>query len=223
MTRFSAADLLYDSRTHTSTLPNGAEVPHVTRILSDVGVSTNFEDVAQVSRRTEEAVRVACLRGTAVHADCHAYDDDDLDWSTVHALVRPYVEAWALVRQRKGLRPVTRERRIYHPTFNYTGILDGVFEETPTGRLVLVDLKTGDPEDAAAHLQTAAYEAAYCAQSDAEIHRRWAVWLQPGKKVPYRIVDYGAPQRRERFYDFGKFQACLTVWNEQPGRRKKAA
>lgn len=216
----TAADLRYDPATHTTTAPDGRPVPHVTGILSAVGVTTDFDALAATVRGLRERLDVATARGTAVHADCHAYDDDDLLWDTVDPLVRPYVEAWATFREHKRLVPLAhgRERQVFDPVHWYTGILDGVFAGPEDG-LTLLDIKTGDPNDAAAHLQTAAYARAW--ESDARAHaypirRRWAVWLKPGRRIPYEIKDY-----TKRTQDFAIFAACLCAYNHQPARREK--
>jgi hypothetical protein len=205
--------LVFYPETHEYFTPPGREggqlVPNVTTILRAVGVSADFE---QVERGTLEYRRQL---GTAVHADCHAFDDHDLDWATVDPRVKPYVDAWAAFREAKHLTAATRERRVFHPTFQYCGTLDGVFEQ-PSGDQVLVDIKIGDPDDAAAHLQLAAYEAAYRVEfPDQPIGARWSVQLQPGLRVPYRICEY------RDFRDFQKFAACLTVYAEQPARRRR--
>jgi hypothetical protein len=72
------------------------------------------------------------------------------------------------------MRPLARERRVFHPGDFYCGTLDGVFAR-PSGLVVLIDIKLGDPFDAAAHLQTAAYQAAFAIDHpDIAIHERWA-------------------------------------------------
>lgn len=212
----TGADLVFDATDHTYWTPPGRTggqlVPNVTTVLRAVGVSADFE---HIERGTLEFRRQL---GTAVHTDCHAFDDEDLQWATVDPRVVPYVEAWAAFREAKRLRPIQRERRVFHPTFHYCGTLDGIFVDGD-GRLVLVDLKIGDPEDAAAHLQTAAYEAAYRAEFTTEwpLHARWSVRLQPELREPYRIAEY------RDFHDYAKFQACLTVYAEQPARRRRIA
>ena len=213
--------LIYDPVTHTSRRPDGVEVPHVTAILKAVGVTEDFAAVSAISQRVAESVEAAAARGTAVHADCHAWDDDDLDIAAVDPRILPYVHAWAQFRLDKGIEPVVRERQVYHPVFGFTGILDGIFAD-PYGRRILVDIKTGDPNDAAGHLQTAAYEAAYLAAGDvAPIDERWAVRLAPGLAVPYRVVNYTA--RPDAYLDFSRFSACLATYHEQPARRRRIA
>lgn len=224
MSPLCASDLRFDLARHISTDPHGRVVPNVTSILAETGVSTDFEDLACVSPRLAERIAFRCALGSAVHADCHSLDDDDLIWESVHHDAVPYVEAWATCRRNLGLTPLTRERRVYHPVHDFTGILDGIFlverSERCPGR-VLVDLKIGDPNDAAAHLQTAAYCEAYLAEHPGEqISERWAIRLCPELDVPYRIVNYTSPQRPEAWRDFQKFLACLAVFHEQPARRR---
>lgn len=219
--RLTAADLAYDAETHTTQAPDGRAVPHVTAILEAVGVSTDFEELSSWGPRMAARIETARLLGDAVHKDCHAYDDDDLDLDAVHPDVVSHVEAWARCRIDEGLEPVSggRERRLFHDLFWYTGITDGVFRRRD-GALVLVDLKTGDPESAACHLQTAAYEAAWLREHpDMRISARWAIRLTPSKRIPYRVLNYTA--RSDAYLDFAKFQACLTVFNEQPARRRR--
>ena len=218
----TAAAIVFDPDTHTSRTPDGRDVPHVTTVLKAVGLTTNYGELGAISARVAENILVARARGDAMHADCHAYDDDDLVWDSVDPMVRPYVAAWATCRENMGLVPVVRERQVYHPLYHYTGIMDGIFARTnmPDDWRVLLDLKSGDPDDAAAHLQTAAYEGAYLAEHpNARIDERWAVWLRPGLRVPYRTINYTA--RPEAYLDFRKFTAALTTYNEQPARRRK--
>lgn len=219
----AATDLIFDPATHTSRTPDGREVPHVTTILSATRITTDFDEMAAQSRTRRETVENARDRGTAVHADCHAYDDEDLAWQTVHPEVLPYVEAWATLREQLGLVPLAhgRERRVFHPVYWYTGTLDGIFFETDKPDwLILGDIKTGDPEDAAAHLQTAAYERAWVREHPSlPIRERVSFWLQPGKRIPYKRVNYS--ERAEAHQDFAVFEAALCVYNNQAGRRRR--
>lgn len=219
---YTVRDLTFDPEAHVSRLPDGREVPHVTAVLAAVGVSTDFGELQGFSRFLGEKIEHARARGTAVHADCHAFDDDDLVWETVHDDVLPYVDAWREVREAKGLTPLPhgRERIVFEPREFFAGILDGVF--LCGGRRVLGDIKSGDPESAACHLQTAAYEMAWnAAHPDERIDERWAIQLVPGARVPYRIKNYSA--RPDAHLDAGKWRACLCVYREQPARRRKVA
>lgn len=219
---YTAQDLIFDPATHTSRLPDGRDVPHVTAVLAAVGISMDFEALAQRGQQLASSIELARARGTAVHADCHAYDDDDLDLWAVHMSVRPYLGAWIQFRSDKRLVPVDRERLLYHPQLVVAGIMDGVFaREDDPDHLVLVDIKTGDPEDSGCHLQTAAYAMMWALiHPDRPIAERWAVWLRPDLVgVPYRIINYTA--RPDHWLDQSRFEACLTVYREQPDRRAR--
>jgi hypothetical protein len=202
----TATVLRFDPTLHEYRTPDGQLVPSVTQILKAVGVAVDFDELRASSARLGAAIDLKREIGTALHADAHAFDDDDLDWSTVDPRVEPYVRAWATFRENTRLVPVTRERRVFHPTLGYAGTLDGIFEQ-PNGRLVLADIKTGDPTASGCAYQTAAYLAAY----------RWGVQLTPERRVPYRIFPY------EAFDDFAKFQSFVTTYHCQAARRRTAA
>lgn len=218
----TVADLRYDPFAHRSFRPDGTEVPHVTAILKACGLTEDFEALIADVPNLEQRICEARARGRAVHDYCHAYDDDDLDRDRCDERIVPWVDAWAVARQNLRLTPVLRERNVYSEVFGFTGIFDGVFARHvglgPT-RHVLIDIKTGDPDDAAGHLQTAAYEIPL-REAGVAIDERWAIWLQPGAKVPYRVVDYTI--RPVAYMDTQKFLAALTVYSEQPARRRVA-
>jgi hypothetical protein len=195
---------------------NGGElVPNVTRVLSATGVSTDFEAIA---RKNPGVVEHRRDLGSAAHIDCHAFDDDDLIWESVDDQVKPFVKAWEVMRANLRATPIHRERSVFHRILHCCGTLDGVFEVGGTKR-VLIDMKLGDPEDAAAHLQTAFYESAYLLEHPNDrIDERWSVQLQPGKSVPYRITNYTA--RPNAWRDIQKFQAVLVTYHEQAVRRR---
>lgn len=213
----SSADLHFDPLVHEYRRPDGLRVPSVTEILSAVGVSTDFEALRASSDRIAQAIDLKRDIGTALHADAHAFDDHDLDWSTVDPRVLPYLEAWVTFRANTGLQPTTRERRVYNALHGYAGTLDGIFDK-PGGGRVLVDIKTGDPEDSGCAFQTAAYAAAHQLEHGDEpaITERWGVQLVPAAAVPYRIHVYTSWQ------DWQKFQAFVTTYHCQPARRRAA-
>lgn len=207
-----SSDLTFVESPNGYHLPDGRRVPSVTEILRATGVSEDFSHVKP------EDLEFRRILGTAVHWACHAFDDDDLDFESLDPRVQPYVlDAWSAWRINFGAMPVQRERRVYHPVRFYAGTLDGIFE-LRTGTRVLVDIKCGDPWDAAAQFQTAAYEAAYRLEHPDEriIDERLAVQLCPELTVPYRVTAY------RDWTDFRKFEAfCVTYW-EQAARRRRA-
>lgn len=192
----------------------GARVPSVTTILRETGVSVDFDELAGMSHRLGAAIDEKRALGQALHQDAHAFDDNDLDWSTVDARVLPYLEAWRIFRENSGLVPLRRERRVYHPGLRYAGTLDGIFAKD-CATAVLVDIKTGDPESAGAQYQLAAYQLAHQADPDhAEIHERWSVQLTPDRRVPYRVTRY------DDWRDFEIWKSIVTTYWAQAARRK---
>lgn len=212
---YRGADLRFDAERHEYRLPDDRLVPNVTTILKLTGVATDFDEIASRSARMANAIEYRRALGVAAHADCHAFDDHDLDWNAVHPDVLPYVKAWQVYRESQDLVPVERERIVFHEDLFFCGTLDGIFEK-PDGSLVLIDIKLGNPFDAAAHLQTAAYLAAYLREhgSDVAITERRAVRLMPERRVPYDVTPYTDWQ------DIHRFRAVLTTFYEQPERRR---
>lgn len=211
----SAAAIAFNPELHEYRVA-GAVLPSVTQILGDTGVSVDFDELAGMSHRLGLAISDKRDLGHALHADAHAYDDGDLVWSTVDPRVRPYLDAWVTFRRDTGLVPLTRERRLFHPTLRYCGTLDGVFKH-PDGRLILPDLKTGNPEDAGAQYQTAAYQLAFAVDHpDLSIAERWSIQLTPEHRTPYRITRYSD------FRDFATWQAIVATYYAQASRRRTA-
>lgn len=209
----TAADLRFDSARHLYSTPAGVLVPSVTAILKATNVSVDFEALPN-----RDAIARKRDIGVAAHADCHAFDDGDLDHSTVHPDVVPYLAAWIAFREEKRLMPVERERLVYHPTMNYAGTFDGVFSEAGQDSLVLVDMKLGDPVAAAARYQTAAYVLAHALEvPEAMGYRRWSVRLCPERTVPYVITPY------TDWTDFNVWQSIVSTFWASAQRRSLAA
>jgi hypothetical protein len=212
----TAAVLSFEPSVHEYRLPDGRLVPSVTQILQATGVSVDFEAIGAISSRLSDQIDRRRQLGTAVHLDAHAFDDDDLEWDRVDPQVAPYLRAWATFRENTGLRPLTRERIVFHPVAFYCGTLDGLFR-APNGRQVLVDIKIGDPEASGCRYQTAGYEAAYRLEHPQDaIDERWGVQLVPDRAIPYRITPY------TDWRDFGAFQAFATTYHHQADRRRSA-
>jgi hypothetical protein len=209
------ADMItFDPIAHRYTLPDGRVVPSVTQILAATGISADFEAIGARSAFAREVLEAKRDLGTAVHADCHAWDDQDLDVEAVHPDVRPYLDAWIAFRANTGFAPEQRERIVYHPGLNYCGRLDAI-GRIKSGRVILVDIATGDPEHSAKRYQTAAYMGARYMQGDETdwIDERWAVQLTPDNGIPYRIHVYSD------WSDFSKFSAFCTTYHHQACRR----
>lgn len=211
--RLTGRDLTFHPESHTYVRPDGVIVPSVTQILRATGIGTDYEAIPGLSALDLELRRQL---GTAVHADIHSYDDDDLDLTTVDPRVRPYLDAWITCRNSLGLVGLIHERIVYDPDLEACGTLDGIVRVRDE-RSVLIDLKIGDPVDAAAQYQTAAYEVLWRAEhpNDAPIDERWAVQLTPDLAIPYRITPY------TDWRDQQMFRAFVTTYYAQAARRKE--
>jgi hypothetical protein len=210
----SAQAITFRSDVHEYWL-DGRRVPSVTEILKATGVSTDFEALGAMSDRLRGQIEFKRDLGSALHADIHAYDDGDLVWESVDERVLPYLDAWVSFRHNSGLKPVARERIVFHPSLHYCGTFDGIFER-PDGGRILLDVKTGDPHDSACHLQTAAYLLAYlCEHPGVTIVGRQSVQLMPDRLVPYAVTPY------LDYHDFTKWPAVVTTFYEQANRRSR--
>ena len=211
---FSSADLAFAPVEHQYFLPHRRRVPSVTEILRSVGVSVDFNVIARISADLGEAIELKRDLGHALHADAHAFDDDDLLWETVDPQVEPYLRAWATFRDNSGLVPVTRERMVYHGDLGYCGTFDGIFRRA-NGALVLVDIKTGNPADSGCQYQTAGYQLAHEAEhpNGERVSERWGVQLTPGNRIPYRVFPYSD------WNDFNAWRAFVTTYFCQASRR----
>jgi hypothetical protein len=193
---------------------DGQIVPSVTTILHATGVSVDFDELSGMSHRLGLAIDAKRAVGQALHADAHAFDDHDLDESTVDPRVRPYLDALIAFRAQSGLIPLRRERRVVHPVLRYAGTMDGIFVKDASTS-VLLDIKCGNPDDAGAAYQLAAYQLAHeCEPDHTEIHERWSVQLLPGRRFPYRIVRY------DDWRDFDVWKAIVATYYAQAARRR---
>lgn len=170
--------------------------PSTTQILADLG----FTDYSMCTEQARE-------RGKAVHQAVHFLEDNDLDWNTVHPIVRPYLEAYLLMKEQTGWIPHVREHRVFCPVYNYCGTLDG-FGEMPRLGLeeVLADYKSGMEQ--AARYQTASYASAY----NKPLAKRCTIRLQNNGK--YSITWYDKPENRK---DVAGWRAIVTAYHLKHG------
>jgi hypothetical protein len=147
--------LLFNKEAHEYAL-DGTVVPSVTQVLRDAGL-------IRLDGIPPFILEAARRRGSAVHELVHFFNEGDLDWSSVADPYRPYLDGWIRYVEEKRLRIVLCEYRIAHPVYRVAGTFDVlgsiVDERVGVDEGVLIDVKTGDPEDVAADLQTAAYQA----------------------------------------------------------------
>lgn len=218
----TGAALAFDPATHEYRRPDGRLVPSVTQILRAVGVSEDFELLRARGLRQAAAIDRKRELGAALHADAAAFDDGDLDLEAVHPDVRPYLEAWILCRRNLELSPLMRERQLYSERDGFCGTCDAVcYRGADPERLILIDLKCGDPESTPARFQTAGYQILWEAEYPARpIAERWAVELRPDLRVPYRVTNYTA--RADAWRDVEYFRAFVLTYYAQAIRRLEA-
>jgi len=193
--------LTFDKETHRYEL-DGQVVPSVTGILKASGL-------IDFSRIPPSILEDARERGAAVHAAIHFVNEKDLD---VEGFRRDfpkyagYLNAWLAFCEQRHFVAVLNEHRIASRHMRVAGTLDclGLLD----GEAVLVDFKTGSPQDVAANLQTAAYlmMAHEWAKDDAELAaffrlhlvvKRYAVRLK--KDGTFAVESYTAPTDARQF------------------------
>lgn len=168
---------------------DGRLVPNVTSILAPL------YDLDGIPRAVLERKRAI---GQAVHRAIELELQDDLDESTVHEDVAPYLPAWRRWRVDRGFELIASERKVAHPLYGYAGTLD------LRGRLTIkfprekaapgpatIDLKTTFEVKDPVGLQLAAYQGAEAAGGDpaAKRDRRLALQLKPDGTYVERFFD----------------------------------
>lgn len=142
---------------------DGHEVPHVTGILKSVGVSLDFEQLVRDGIIKASTLDYQRELGRAVHMATHYYDEGSLIPDTVSAPVEERLQKWIDWRARTGFTPILLETALWHPVVCVAGMNDRAgyfrhYQGHSPDDLITVDIKLGDPEDAGARWQTAAYQ-----------------------------------------------------------------
>lgn len=201
------APLTFDPDLHAYTLDQ-ERVPSVTGILKASGLIDFSRIPATILERSRE-------RGTAVHAAIHYYNDRDLNvaqFSADFPEYAPYLAGWIAFCAQRHFQPILNEHRIASRRLRVAGTLDclGILD----GTAVLLDFKTGRPDDVAADLQTGGYHglALEWATEDAALGaffaehpvvKRYAVQLR--KDATFRVEAYTSPT------DFRKFRTLVEA------------
>jgi hypothetical protein len=161
----------FDPTTHIYRV-DGIQMPSVTQLLDDAGLTPDYSVVAP---RVREHAR---QRGIHVDAACDLLDQEDLDWASVHPECVGYVEGWARFCADEGYEPVCGQVPLYHP-LGYAGTADSI--GTLNGQWVVVERKATARMSPLYGLQTAGYSQ--------------APYAAPTGGGPLRPVPWGTPAR----------------------------
>lgn len=193
----------FDPEKHIYTL-NGKRVTNVTSILADANMLEGIEFMDESCR----------TRGQAVHNALEFAADDDLDESSLHQSIRPYIEAAQEFDANSGFRTLISEPLGIHPLYLYGFKIDRV--GLYMGRLTVLDFKSGHMNKNYTALQTAGYAAGlpYIREFEKIKH------LYDPKKVQRMGVELRAngtydPKFFRNREDWPDFLACLRVHNRK--------
>lgn len=208
--------LRFDAVAHRYTV-GALALPSVTQILKRVGISRPWDDVPVDVLAAKRAL------GQAVHAAAHYYDEGTLEAGSVHEKVEPYLQAWIDFRERTGFTPALLETPLQHSGLLIGGTIDRAgyfakFEDADPRDLHTVDLKCGNPVDAGAQWQTAAYAemlsvslaptSAFHQPLKLRMLPRYSVQLLPNGKA--KLHAY-----RDTLQDWLEFSAFVTTFRRQ--------
>lgn len=150
----ASARVTFEPEAHAYTL-DGHPVPSVTQVLRRF-LPPDFGQVPAAMLERKRQI------GNAAHHATHLSDLGVLDETTVETQVRGYLKSWWRFLIEHPIEILATEVRLGHPFRRYAGTIDKIaWRHSPagtSGRLMIVDLKTGDPKAARTHLQTGGYE-----------------------------------------------------------------
>ena len=119
--------LLFDEEKHLFTLEStGERLPSVTQVLAKEGLSPNYSWIDPWYS----------LRGTYIHKATALHDNNNLDESTIDPEIAPYFEAYLKFRKEWAGEIIKIEKRLYHPTWGYAGIIDRVTKTGNTAHIL---------------------------------------------------------------------------------------
>lgn len=178
-----AAGVDFDPACHEYRIPNadnsiGMLVPSVTQILK----AENLVDFSFCSEQARD-------RGSRVHEAIWFLCEGDLDRASVSAEDMPYVESAEAFLSDLEVEIIIAEAVVFSSLYGYAGKPDLLCYLRGIRQLAVPDWKTGEPNPATG-LQLAGYAGAWQEMTGEMPTKRLAVHLTPGKKSPYKLIDY---------------------------------
>ncbi len=145
---------------------------------------------------------IALEFGSNVHEACRLYDLKNLDESTIHKDIKPYLIGW-----KKFLEDFEPEFNLIEKRFTndfYTGRIDraGIIQ----GKKMILDIKTGGIQKGACGLQLAAYENLFKGKID-------IAYVVNLKENTYSIAWYPYRDIRRHYVVFNSMQNTYNFIN----------
>jgi hypothetical protein len=143
-------DIGFDPAAHRYTL-DGQPAVSVTQVLQAEGLTGNRWWTEASRDRGTKVHRIALLLSHGAGGSTPEEIIANSRWNpeTTHPTLVPYGLGCVNFYHKTGLKPVLVEERVASRKFQICGTFD-LLAELPNGATLLVDFKTGEPEDAAA-------------------------------------------------------------------------
>lgn len=215
------ADLTLDEKTHTY-FWNGKKVPSVNQVIDSAGFK-NYEvrcgqcDTQIHSFVSDEIMERASEFGKSVHRGCELICHDELDWSSISPLLKPYLEGCQKFLEDNDVTIFRTEMMNYSEKFNCAGTLDAYGYLEKEKKRVILDWKSGK-KSKKNRLQLAGYSAIYDPTAI-----RIAVYLGPEYENNYSRERFESDEDLDAFkaaLEIAKWKRTKQFWNE-PVRKKK--
>lgn len=184
---------------------NGVEVPGVTQILGDCGLS-------DFSRVPPADLERAQRRGKAVHLACELYDKGKLNVDTLSPVIMPYLDGWIEFRKAFGGEITHIEQSWYSVRYKFAGTLDRVVrshEKRPYD--YIIDIKSGAAVKST-RIQTAGYKILRVENGEllgAHIKRMVVQLTSKGEFVIHPHKEHSVDERI--------FMSALSIYNFKRG------
>jgi len=231
----AASPLQFDAADHVYRL-NGAVVPSVTQVLRASGYVDFYRDLTQKIAEGElsasdgvyaliqrgKRLIEARDRGSRVHNALHFLIEDDLDNDSIDDETRGYLESGQKYLAAHVHRIYRAEFRVFSTRFGCAGTLD-ILALHSDGHLFIGDWKSGNPEDVAAWLQTAAYLgfALEMGNADPELAQQLRAHGPVVKRRSMRLYRDGRIAKETTYTDpadYSRFLGALALVHDQQKR-----
>jgi hypothetical protein len=192
--------LTFDEASHTYRV-DGRRWPSVTQVLDRYSGLEHVD--AEVLRRAAEF-------GTHVHAACHLYNEERLDWDRLDPALLGHVRGWQRFLEETGAVVLSSECKVLSRRHGFCGTLDAraVWGRERGARLI--DIKSTNGLPITTGPQTAGYLEAWHEMTGERMRYRYCCHLTGNGE--YRLHPLKDPR------DWERFKAALVVhqWLHMP-------